>query len=511
MMNNEAPINISSNRQLFINESFITNSRNVRIKVHKPIKAGETNLKVEGSSHIRIGGYNSVACEDGEYKIWYTENDYRSDGIHICVKYARSSDGIIWEAPELGLADGYEGKPNNVVLGYGAGGVAGGTGDGTCMVFVDRHDTMGKKYKMTARHGIKEPLGLYSSADGMNWTREIDMVLDDGRFSGKTGGCHLDSQNVIFWDDRIKKYAAYVRKNYDGYGQFRTVARGESERLDGFPKVDDMITVLQTDSGDLQVDTGQGRRPACDFYTNAAMKYPWAQDAYFMFPGMYFKYDVFLPEFSKEKPRNAGPIDIRFASSDDGIEWNRHDREVFAGIGANDDFDAFALYMLNGIVPGNNNDMYMYYMGTDIIHGWDRGDEYEDRENRILTRTGFDSKRRVSAIGRLVIRRDGFTSARSDYKGGEFTTPGLIFRGKHLYLNIDTAASGIVSVGIKNTEGNYYKGFSPNDCRTIHTCNNINKKVEWMAGADLSELEGKAVKLYFRIHDADLYAFQFSD
>lgn len=511
MTNQNMAINIGSNRRLFIDDSLIKEDKNIKVVVHKPLKTGETNFKIEGSSHRRIGGYNSVMYEDGEYKMWYVENNYRIDGIYICVKFAHSSDGINWVMPELNIAGNYHIKPNNVVLGYGAGGVEGGTGDGTCMVFVDPLDTTGRKYKMTARHGIKTPLGLYASADGINWIKEMDTVLDDDRFSGKTRDFHLDSQNVIFWDNRIYKYVAYVRKNFEKHGQFRTVARGEAKTLAGFPKVDDMNTIIQTDSSDMQVETEYGWQPAADFYTNATMKYPWAQDAYFMFPNIYFKYDTFLPEFKDEKPRNAGPIDIRFASSSDGIVWNRHDREVFAGIGSKDDFDAYALYMLNGIVPGNNNNIYMYYMGTDIIHGWDRGDEYEERENRILTETGFDSKRQVSAISRLVLRRDGFTSVRADYKGGEFTTPEFIFKGKRLLLNIDTAAAGILRVGIMDSEGKYIKGYSVDDCKTIHTCNDINKAVEWSNATDLSEIEGKPIKLHFQMCDADLYAFQFSD
>ena len=505
------PINISSNRQLFMDQRFISNGKNIDVKVHIPRKTGETNFIIESSSHQRIGGYSSVMYEDGEYKMWYVENNYRMDGIFICVKYARSDDGINWETPELGIAPEYDKKPNNVVLGYGAGGVSGGTGDGTCMVFLDPLDTSGNKYKMTARHGLKEPLGLYSSSDGINWQMELETVLDDGRFSGNTGVFHLDSQNVIFWDDRISKYVAFVRKNYEKHGQFRTIARGESKYLSGFHNVNDMETVLQTDKHDMQVETEHGWLPACDFYTNATIKYPWAQDAYFMFPNIYFKYDTFLPEFQEDKPRNAGPIDIRFAASRDGISWNRYDREVFVGIGGKDDFDAYSLYMLNGIVPGQNNDMYLYYMGSDIIHGWDRGDEYEERENRILTATGFDSKRRVSAISRLVIRRDGFTSVRADYKGGEFTTPELIFKGSHLVLNVDTAAAGILRVGILDLEGQYIDGYSIDDCKTIHTCNDINKTVEWSKGSDVSALVGKSVKLHFQMCDTDIYAFQFID
>ncbi|MDX1359217.1 MAG: hypothetical protein R3232_10335, partial [Clostridia bacterium] len=447
--------------------------------------------------------------EDSEYRMWYVENEYRPDGIYICVKYARSDDGITWQTPELGIAAGYDGKPNNVVLGYGAGGIAGGTGDGTCMVFLDPLDKTGNKFKMTARHGIKEPLGLYASPDGINWHMELETVLDDGRFNGNTGVFHLDSQNIIFWDDRISRYVSYVRKNYENHGQFRTVARGESRYLTGFPNVNDMDTVLQTDEHDMQVETEKGCLPACDFYTNATIKYPWAQDAYFMFPNIYFKFDTFLPEFADDKPRNAGPIDIRFAASRDGIDWKRYNRDAFVGIGAKNDFDAYSLYMLNGIVPGQNDDMYLYYMGSDIIHGWNRGDEYEERENRILTETGFNSRRQVSAISRLVIRRDGFTSVRADYKGGEFTTPGLLFKGGRLLLNVDTAAAGIVRVGIMNEDGEYYKGFSINDCNTIHTCNDINREVTWKYGSDVSRLEGKAVKLHFQMCDSDLYAFQF--
>lgn len=505
------PVNISSSRQLFMDNRFITNSKNVEIMVHKPIKTGETNFKIEGNAHTRVGGYNSVLFVDGNYKMWYVENQHRNDGIYICVKYAQSKDGINWETPDLGIASEYDGKPNNVVVGYGAGGVSGGTGDGTCMVFIDPLDTTGKKYKMTARHGKKEPLGLYSSADGIYWKREFDTVLDDGRFSGKTGVFHLDSQNVIFWDDRINKYVAFVRKNYEKHGQYRTVARGESKYLAGFPNVNDMDTVMQTDDQDMQAETEHGWLPVSDFYTNATIKYPWAQDAYFMFPNIYFKYDKFLPEFKDDKPRNAGPIDIRFASSRDGIKWNRHKREPFVGIGSKESFDAYSLYMLSGIVPGQNDDMYLYYMGSDIIHGWDRGDKYEERENRILKATGFNSCRRVSAISRLVIRRDGFTSVRANYKGGEFVTPEMIFTGNKLILNVDTAATGILRVGIMDTDDKYIDGYSLSECKTIHTCNDINKKVEWSNSSNVSDLVGKSIKLHFQMCDTDLYAFQFTE
>ena len=499
-------MDLFNKRQLFIDDRFFDESTNIDLVVHKPEKTMERNIFSIGTSHVRIGGYSSVIYHEGRYMIWYPENSYRSEGIYICVKLAVSDDGINWELPELGVAGEYNLKPNNVVLGYGAGGISGGLGDGTCMVFLDPNDGL---FRMTARHGLNEPLGLYSSKDGINWEMELRTVLDDGRFSGNKGVFHLDSQNVIFWDDRINKYVAYVRKNFEKHGQYRTIARGESSTLDGFPKVCDMPVVLSTDSDDYQIDTPMGKQPASDFYTNATMKYPWAEDSYFMFPNIYFKYDTFLREFRDDKPRNAGPIDIRFASGRDGIKWNRHDRKPFVGIGGKEDFDSYSLYMLNGLVPGKGNDMYMYYMGTDLMHGWDRGDQYEERENRILKSTGFAPRNKISAISRLKLRRDGFISASADYKGGVFTTPVFTFEGGCLSLNVDTGAAGMVKVGLYNHEGNPIPGYSIEECLTIHTCNDVNKKVLWVRGNDLSFLQGEAIRMKMTLVDSDLYAFEF--
>lgn len=497
---------IGMKRQLFIDNRFMQNQKNIEFVIHKPQKTNELNICAAGTSHVRIGGYSSVIYHKGKYMIWYGENDYRNNGIFICVRLAVSDDGVLWDLPDLGIAGEYEGRPNNVVLGYGAGGVSGGLGDGTCMVFLDPNDGM---FRMTARHGLNKPLGLYSSDDGITWKMELETVLDDGRFSDNKGVFHLDSQNVIFWDDRISKYVAYVRKNFERHGQYRTIARGESSTLDGFPAVSEMPVVLSTDAYDYQIDTPEGIQPVSDFYTNATIKYPWADDAYFMFPNIYFKYDTFLPEFESDKPRNAGPIDIRFASSRDGISWDRHNRKPFVGIGGKEDFDSYSLYMLNGLVPGKGNDMYMYYMGTELIHGWDRGDRYEERENRILKATGYAPTNKISAISRLILRKDGFISASADYRGGSFTTPVFTFEGNSLSLNIDTGAAGMAKVGLLDAKGQPIPGFSMDECLTIHTCNSIDKKAVWKRGSDLSSIKGKDIRMNIELIDSDLYAFGF--
>jgi hypothetical protein len=58
-----------------------------------------------------------------------------------------------------------------------------------------------------------------------------------------------------------------------------------------------------------------------DFYVSAAVKYPWADHAYFMFPTAYYHYTGRLPEFARQRPANAGPLDTQFAANRDGITW----------------------------------------------------------------------------------------------------------------------------------------------------------------------------------------------
>ena len=113
-------------------------------------------------------------------------------------------------------------------------------------------------------------------------------------------------------------------------------------------------------------------------------------------------------------------------------------------------------------------------------------------------------------MSRLISRRDGFTSARGAYAGGQFTTPPLVFAGSKLVLNVDTSATGLVRVGILDEKGSPIEGFAPGQCDLIHTANEINRVVRWGGNADVSGLQGKPVRLKCLLRNADLYAFQFA-
>lgn len=99
-------IDIGNRRQLLVDHKFVEDENNIEFQVHKPTKTGDTCI-TSGT------GLPSVLEMDGIYHMWYSSSS---------ISYARSYDGIHWEYPSLNLrTDSRTSKPNNTVLGHGAG------------------------------------------------------------------------------------------------------------------------------------------------------------------------------------------------------------------------------------------------------------------------------------------------------------------------------------------------------------------------------------------------------
>ena len=493
--NESTVLDVGDRRQVFIDGRFLAKSKNVELVMHPPIKTGEHTIKPDQpwEGHV-ISFNNSVLWADGTYHMWYRA------GKGMC--YARSPNGITWEKPKLGLVEVDGSKDNNIVLGHGAGGADDGGQGG--MVSEDPTAPPDQRFRMAIR--ASDPgtdVHLYSSPDGIHWKQTHRSVLT---FTEPGKRHHLDSQNVIFWDDRIAQYVAYMRRNIHTQGsQGRNIARSESPTLKGFLQAQDAPVVIGPDDQDPHL----GGYAVVDYYTSAAIKYPWAQDAYYMFPAAYFHYvpGGLMSEFPNEAPINAGCLDTQFAASRDGVTWHRFGRQSFVRLGCKGAFDSMGARVFYGLVPSvDGQEMYMYYLGTDRAHGWGRENS---NNNQLLTQAGLQPTMGVSLISRLVLRRDGFVSARAAYTGGKFSTPPLTFRGRELVLNVDTSATGIVQCELQDQTGRPIEGYRLADCDRIHTANEINRVVKWRGKSDLSPLVGKPVRLLVVFRNADLYAFQF--
>jgi hypothetical protein len=517
-----APLEIGDRRQVFVDGRFLAVASGVALREHVPVKAGEVLLRPDHPEHTLVGAYVSVVHWNDGYHMWYdaftsiggplsangaADDEEKEFPAHRYLCYARSRDGITWEKPRLNLARAEPQVEPNIVLGLGSGGYEGSIGDnGSVEVHPRAPD--GERLVMLLRR--KEPgidqLDLHVSADGIQWRLAHPRVMG---YSSKKH--HLDTQNVIFWDDRIGRYVIFARRGVDrtpGQARVRTVARAESDQLTRFPDVDQSPVVFQWDAldPDYVVPATGHRASKVDYYTNAVVKYPWAQDAYYMFPAAYFHYDGYLPEFAAEKPTNAGVLDVRFAASRDGISWERLGRRPFVRPGPAGDWDSRGLYMVRGIVPGSNErELFLYYRGSDQPHGWDRN----PRNVRILRAAGLESPHNTSGMRRLVLRRDGFISARAGHAGGSFATPLVRFAGGELRLNVNTYAGGELRIELQDELGIPFPGHALADADMIHSTNETDRLVTWQGKSDVSALAGRPVRLHVTMRDVDLYAFQF--
>jgi hypothetical protein len=488
-------LDIGDRRQVFIDGRFLRDARDVELVMHPPCKTGERTLVADPAREgDGIGSYVCVMWAAGGYHMWYSARG----GI----RYARSEDGIRWEKPNLGLAEVQGSRDNNIVLGSGANGVERVNSEG--MAFYDPTAPENERFRFATRISDEfKHTVVFSGPDGIHWRRTHERVLT---YTAPQKPMHLDSQNVIFWDDRIQKYVAYMRRNTkkDGVPRMRTIARSESPTLGDFDEAQEAQIVIGHDEQDAKL----GRHEVVDYYTNGTIKYPWAQEAYYMFPTAYLHYigGGLMSEFPERGPINDGVLHTQFAASRDGIKWHRFGRRPFVDLGMKGDFDSKGARIAYGVVPSRDGrQMYMYYWGSDHTHGWGR----DDNNKRLLRDAGLAPHQDVNVVSRLVLRRDGFISARAAYTGGEFTTPPLRFGGRELVLNVDTSATGMVRCALLDADGHAISGYGLDDCDLIHTTNEINRVVRWKGNADVSSLADRPVRLRIAFRDADVYAFQF--
>ena len=467
-----APLDIGSEKQLFIDTQFFETSENIALQVNPAFKTEEHNLQADRPwENATLNWFNVMADED-MYRMWYECYDVpgwpTDDDTSFC--YAESKDGIHWTKPELGLFSYQDSTKNNILFRKVGPEDAHSRVHGTG-IFKDPSAPPEARYKAVAQGSFfaEEPYPIswgsgksylnvagMASPDGIHWTRYPKSILHE----------FADSQYSCFWDDRLNSYVLYGRAS----GRGRALGRAESKDFTQFGKLE---LVLEAD----------GETPAnSDLYNSAALKYPYAEGVHFMFPSLY----------------QHGPdtIDIRLAVSRDGIHWSWPDQNVpFIPLGEPGAFDSGTLYIGQGLVRAGD-ELWQYYGGSPLPHNYEGGLE-------TLTKPGNGR-----IYSRVVSRLDGFVSADADAAGGSFVTPPLTYTGNTLRLNVQVRDGGSVRVGLLDETGSPVPGRSVAECVPI-TGDHINTPVTWNSGGDVGERGGQPTKIRVEMADASLYSFQF--
>ena len=460
-------------RQLFLDPTGFEKSENVTFAVN-PAQRRETVIHPDRPwEQLMISFFLTVRDEGGKLRMWYICRDKLN---RPNVAYAESRDGVNWIKPDLGIVD-YDGSRANNLVGLS-------TLEGT--PFIDPNAPADQRYGYITNLGSSGGLVRYHSPDGLHWKRDAEPIL---KFVS-------DTQNVSFWDERLKTYVLYVR----GWNpKYRTVLRLELPSLSrpaaivasgrgrvpgggtGLPFFfDEAPTVLRCDAQDAS---------RTDIYNLAAQPYPIDPDWYVGFPA--FLRRSAESDAAGHRGSHKGPVEVQFVGGRDGVTWHRYDRAVYAppGIAA----------------PAKRN---MTFMGTGlIVRGdelWQYGTEFESEHGDTAAR----QKKTDGVIVRWVQRVDGFVSANTGAAEGVLRSAPLPVTGERLLLNLDTGALGEVRVALLGADGRPIPGFGADECAPLQI-NSTGAVATWAGGSDLSILRGRDVRVEFRARRTKLFSFRF--
>ena len=464
----------------FVDGRWIMHTYFLERKVARPQRVSPEPVIAPAGAHI------SVSPTDDGLAMWYSTVrwvEVNGGKTHqTWIHYATSKDGITFETPDLG-----KGRGNVIIAGDDTGadgkpltGVRGCSG--ICVLDAERQTVPHARGRYTAMYRAWIPgkhggLSLAHSDDGLRWIGYEENTLRVGL---------SDTFNSFFYDERIKRYVAYVRPMVHAGPQHvnRSMARIESEDMVHWGNEQ---LVLDTDDGDAPPvgtvneakhadGTGYPRGRNKQFYGLTVTPHQG------MYLGLASMYDV-----------EPGVMWIELIHSYDGVEWRREpEREPLIDVSQGDTWDAgLVYYPAVGCPVAMGDEWLIYYSGTNFDH---------HRRNR--SRKDLGEYRAMGAVrlprGRLVGYKAGDVQ-------GDLVTKSFKWTGGELLLNAD-ATNGSVEVAICKASGNPIKGYTQNDAVTIQG-DDLRAPVAFKGGPSLASLRGRELRLRIYARNATVFGF----
>ena len=470
---NQAPIDVGTQRQLFVDDYIIESMQNAFRVWHQPVKyPGNPILEFKPP---QAAGRGSIIYDEEEhlFKMWYERRPH-------AVAYATSADGINWEFPNLGLIEFHDSKNNNIVFYRECRGNI-----TPCVIKDPVAKDPQRRYKMIYNN-MPNGVGIAFSPNGIDWTPVPDKKVAESS----------NSPNSVLWDPQLGKYVAHTRgavrlgSGRDWNYGCRAVLQSES---DDFLNWTTYGIIMSPDENDPPWSR--------QFYNMEWMPYA---NMYFGFLAVYH----ILPNMEPLLKITPGipwldKVDIQLAFSRDDRTWTRpRYRQAFIPNGSSpEDFDWGMLHVIQHPIV-KYDEIWIYYLGSPRLHHTGRKEV------------------RGSALGLAKLRLDGFASIDA---GGEAPgyggSPGIVvtkplqMSGDRLIINANTklgVAVGAIQVEILGADGQPVRGFSKQDA-DLMAGDSVFLFVTWKGNADVSSLKGKPIALKFYMNGSRLYSFRFAD
>ena len=422
----------------------------------------------------RVYIYGSVLrdARSGRYRMWYGSRPQpegpgsrrggvpgmRADGFDV-VMVADSADGITWTKPPLDLFAYRGSRANNIVYDLHSPSV----------LLDARAGNPAERYKMLGTFD-----GNYYSAhspDGLRWTAyPRNPVL-------------TNSDTITMTQDPgTGEFLAFHKKP--------ATVRGHPRRVVWLSRSRDMQSwsdpelVFTAD----EIDDRWVRTPVERTEVYNMSVYPHA--AGFLGLPTIFRVMEQLPR-ERVAPGQSpvdGPIDVEFATSQDGRTWQRTSRrEAVIPRGAPGSFDYGAILGVSSTPVHTDTETWVYYTALTTGHG------------------GPIPPKRI-AIGRAVWRRHGFVSLDAGPDGGRVETRPVHLATADLEVNVD-ASRGRVRVAVLDADGTPLPGFDL-DASEPATTDAPRWRPRWRGPGRLPT--DRPVRLVFELTNARLYSVSVS-
>ncbi len=478
-------VDIGSRKQLFVDDLLVDEASRISRYQYRPTKFAENPVMVadrpceQGKYAGKNGGVEIVGQtvlydeEEKIFKMWYVPWALDRGRRPWC--YATSADGYNWDKPELGLIE-FEGSTKNNLLGI--------HGEPSYYnTFKDPRDPdPQRRYKaqgeMHGPGGHQPPGGMVNaySPDGLHWTYNNKAVV---LYPTNVA----DANSVLGWDHLRQKYVGYFRPGHplayeiDNIGHhrhIRTVGYAESDDFEDWTDTRMMLAPDAKDRVDHQYQ-----------YFTAGI------------------FGEFYLGFLMVHKTHDQVWDVFLMSSRDGFNWNWVDREMpFLYRGEVGSYDAGYLMPSGPIL--HDGQIWIYYTGFSGAHSSNP------------TRLG---ERCVMTVNLATTPEDRWAGLLAGPNQGRIITRPIIFKGSKLLIDVDASVPQSVPKDAMNFDecevrasladqsGGKIEGFTFENSSQI--LESGKHEMKWK-GADLSQLEGKPVRLTLEIRSACLYSIQFA-
>lgn len=471
------PINLG--RQLFVDD-FLVSDTDLGKVYHKPRPYSKNPIlePTEEWEKTSSGAPYAAPFSDGiwydeidqKYKMWYltgAKTVASDDDQGFVTAYAESKDGKTWEKPTLDVLPGTNIVDTNL--------------RDAATVWLDKQEKdASERYKFF--NVEKRPLDgrwqyvLKYSSDGIHWSKGVAQSGD------------MYDRSSAFYNPFINKWALSMRYSTELSSRSRSYAENNDPE-----KLVSIAHRTKKEAKDQNVvfwfvpDDKEPRHP----------KFPEVDPGIYNFDAISYE-SIMLGFYTVwEGPSNeeAGELGIQkrnevaLGYSRDGFHFSRPTHEPFLEVNETDGaWNWGNVQSVNGVPLIVGDSLYFYNSGR--------------RLNDIM----WDS---YMSTGLSTLRRDGFVSMRAEKTEGQLLTEKLSFDGKFLFVNADVK-KGRLLVEVVDENGKPVEGYTKKDSRVLSKKDSTKYLMRWKNHDDLSELQGKPIKLKFYLTNGDLYSFWIS-